>query len=711
MNILTFSQLHNQAARGVVCIDERRILSVGYDGNIVLSTIDENATLTATKTANAHTNSIQCVAYSKGMIVTGGMDDVARIHSFPDLKQTAVLAGHTGHVSAVAIQPERQIIATGSWDHTVRLWTSSGDEICTIHGHTQPVLTVAFVTVAGDEYLVSGSADGTAIVWSMKSDPPARTHTFVFGEKIVVRRIAVMDQDIGLVAIICNNGTIKLAAVSEGQFFDELHDVANELAYAITSPDNNSFVSGGESGVVTRWVSNKVQVKSTVPAAVWDISTHGDLTAVAASDGCVYVFSPQEPSRVVKTAFDERMAAKKLPSVGGINPAEIQAKKEALKTKGQTDGEQRFARDGDSVGVFIWSAAQQEWQCLGHVVDQPSGPQTLNGKTYDYVFDVEIEDAKGRKLKLGYNKGENAWTVAQKWITEHKLPMHFLQEVAEFIIKNAGSGAASNNGPGTQYSSGPATKSPTAPAAAECIYFHEGDLCRVIEKLEELVAGSLTEVDQFPTDQEYTAVASVAEPDLIEKGTGTLIYQFAMKALNTWPAETLFPVLDVLRLITGKNMTHASFDFIKSELPTPILSEETVFDLLERKGDNIRVLLPLTRLLTNHHQAVSPEMLPSLLTNLVRPDNKQIVLARRAFLSLCLNKALMDPSEEARRIMPAIATSTEPFIEDPLASQLWVHLVAELKRRGYSEDLPVDRARAVAAASTDRKTKDAMRLL
>lgn len=59
------------------------------------------------------------------------------------------------------------------------------------------------------------------------------------------------------------------------------------------------------------------------------------------------------------------------------------------------------------------------------------------GKEYDYVFSVDISDT-APPLKLPYNSGEDPWTAAQTFIHKHELPQVYLDQVANFVIKNSG---------------------------------------------------------------------------------------------------------------------------------------------------------------------------------------------------------------------------------------------------------------------------------
>ena len=55
------------------------------------------------------------------------------------------LTGHSELVRSVAFSPDGSILASGSWDNTIKLWeVASGRELRTLTGHTSWVMSVAF---------------------------------------------------------------------------------------------------------------------------------------------------------------------------------------------------------------------------------------------------------------------------------------------------------------------------------------------------------------------------------------------------------------------------------------------------------------------------------------------------------------------------------------------------------------------------------------
>lgn len=113
-----------------------------------------------------HSLEVTSIAFSPAgdKLVSGGMDG-AKLWNLED-NQAINLTGSIS-VSAVAFSKDGTIIATGSYDKTIKLWDLQGKPINSFSGgHSDGVTAVAF-SPTDNQRLISGAMNGTIKLWNL----------------------------------------------------------------------------------------------------------------------------------------------------------------------------------------------------------------------------------------------------------------------------------------------------------------------------------------------------------------------------------------------------------------------------------------------------------------------------------------------------------------------------------------------------------------
>jgi len=200
------------------------------------------------------------------------------------------LNGHNYTVAVVEFSPDNTLIATGSWDSSIKLWDSqTGTLLRTLYGHLFPVFDIAFS--ADGKYIASCSKDKSIIIWDVQTGKTIHTltkhsswvqsisfdHTgkylvsagwdsnvylwnvatgqfirsFIGHTEYVVS--TAFSRDSKIMATGSGDNSIKLWNVSSGSELRTLLGHTNAIWGLDFSHDNKQLISGSQDGTIKKW--------------------------------------------------------------------------------------------------------------------------------------------------------------------------------------------------------------------------------------------------------------------------------------------------------------------------------------------------------------------------------------------------------------------------------------------------------------------------
>uniref|UniRef100_A0A0D3GLU1 Phospholipase A-2-activating protein n=1 Tax=Oryza barthii TaxID=65489 RepID=A0A0D3GLU1_9ORYZ len=512
-----------------------------------------------------------CICGDAG-IATSSRDRTVRFWTqHPEKKHEYVLSktlvGHSSFVGPLAwIPPSDRFpeggLVSGGMDTLVLLWDlHKGEVVETMKGHTSQVTGLA-VDNNGD--IISSSMDCTVRRWRNGSAVEAQViRQLSFGKE---GHVYIHSQDMQVWAL---TGQPLLEMIGH-----------TSLVYSVDAHSSGVIVSGSEDRSAKIWKDGICVQSIEHPGCIWGAKflENGDIVT-ACSDGIVRIWTTDNNrfcSDEELAAFTDLISQYTLSrkTVGGLKLSDLPGI-EALQVPGNSDGQTLIVREGDNGVAYSWNSKELKWDKIGEVVDGPGDAaaapgQFHDGVRYDFVFNVDIGDGEPMR-KLPYNRSDDPYAVADKWLLKENLPLTYRQQVVEFILQNSGQNnfvpdpsfrdpytGANAYVPGQSASSTVSAPKPTFKHIPKngMLTFETAQFEGILKKLSEFnatLSSNLEQKELSLSEIELSRLAAIAKvlketsfyhTSKLADADMTLL----LKMLKSWPTQMMFPVIDFLRM-------------------------------------------------------------------------------------------------------------------------------------------------------------------
>ena len=225
-----------------------RALAIAPDGTHAVSGSFDTSAIRWSLAANVaeqvlrfHDGAVNDVAYLKdGRIVTAGADAHIAIWTSGRQQPDKLLDGHSGPIASLAISPDNSMLASASWDRTIRLWPLNGSEPRVLEGNAQNANGVAFSP--DGKNVVSAGYDTTIRIWPLN------------GGSEIVRNLPTPLNDVAIAPdgeIVAAGGDGKIYFLSPGgDVLGEAQASPTPVIALAISPDGNLVAAAGIRGSV-----------------------------------------------------------------------------------------------------------------------------------------------------------------------------------------------------------------------------------------------------------------------------------------------------------------------------------------------------------------------------------------------------------------------------------------------------------------------------
>ncbi|NES22942.1 MAG: WD40 repeat domain-containing protein, partial [Symploca sp. SIO3E6] len=156
--------------------------------------------------------------------------------------------GHKDSVTSVSFSPDGKLIASGSADNTVKLWSLDGKEIASFEEHEDTITSIAFSP--NGQIIASVSADNIVKLWKREGKEGNRLVSWK-GHKESITSITFSPNG-QIIASVSEDETVKIWSL-DGKEITTFKEHKDKITGVAFSPDSQMVASSSEDKTVRLW--------------------------------------------------------------------------------------------------------------------------------------------------------------------------------------------------------------------------------------------------------------------------------------------------------------------------------------------------------------------------------------------------------------------------------------------------------------------------